>query len=57
MKVNTEKFDALVSDKTSGWHKEAEDRITNKAVQDKEFDSALRAIRRIRANKINRVKI
>ena len=51
MKVNIEKFDALVSNKTSGWHKAANERIANKSWQDKAFDIALKIIRHIRENK------
>ena len=51
MKANTEKFDALVSNITSGWHKDANERIANKAWQDKAFDIALKVIRHIRENK------
>lgn len=57
MKANTEKFDALVSNKTSGWHKDADDRITNKAWQDKAFDIALKVIRHMRNNKISQVRL
>jgi len=57
MKANTEKFDALVSNKTSGWHKDADERITNKAWQDKAFDIALKVIRHMRNNKITQVRL
>ncbi len=57
MKANTEKFDALVSNKTSGWHKDVNERITNKAWQDKAFDIALKVIRHMRVNKISQVRL
>lgn len=57
MKANTEKFDALVSHKTSRWHEKANERIANKVWQDKAFDIALRVIRHIRANKISQVSL
>lgn len=57
MKANTEKFDALVSNKTSGWHKDANERIANKVWQDKAFDIALKVIRHMRNNKISQVRL
>ncbi len=57
MKANTEKFDALVSNKTSGWHKDANERIANKAWQDKAFDIALKVIRHMRENKVSQVSL
>ncbi len=57
MKANTEKFDALVSNKTSGWHKDVNERISNKAWQDKAFDIALKVIRHMRENKISQVRL
>jgi transcriptional regulator with XRE-family HTH domain len=57
MKANTEKFDALVSNKTSGWHKDVNERISNKAWQDKAFDFALKVIRHMRENKISQVRL
>ena len=57
MKANTEKFDALVSNKTSGWHKDANERIANKAWQDKAFDIALKVIRHMRSNKVSQVTL
>jgi len=57
MKANTEKFDTLVSNKTSGWHKDVNERITNKAWQDKAFDIALKVIRHMRNNKISQVRL
>jgi plasmid maintenance system antidote protein VapI len=57
MKANTEKFDALVSNKTSGWHKDVNERITNKAWQDKAFDIALKVIRHMRTNKVSQVTL
>jgi len=57
MKANTEKFDALVSSKTSGWHKDANERIANKPWQDKAFDIALKVIRHMRTNKVSQVTL
>lgn len=57
MKANTEKFDALVSNKTSGWHKDVNERISNKAWQEKAFDIALRVIRYMRTNKVSQVSL
>lgn len=57
MKANTEKFDALVSNKTSGWHKDANERIANKPWQDKAFDIALKVIRHMRTNKVSQVTL
>ena len=57
MKTNTEKFDALVSNKTSGWHKDVNERITNKTWQDKAFDIALKVIRHMRTNKVSQVSL
>ena len=57
MKANTEKFDALVSNKTSGWHKDVNERFSNKAWQDKAFDIALKVIRHMRENKISQVRL
>ena len=57
MKANTEKFDALVSNKTSGWHKDVNERISNKDWQDKAFDIALRVIRYMRTNKVSQVSL
>lgn len=57
MKANTEKFDALVSNKTSGWHKNTIERTTNKAWQDKAFDIALKVIRHMRTNKVSQVTL
>ena len=57
MKANTEIFDALVSNKTSGWHKDVNERISNKAWQDKAFDIALKVIRHMRNNKISQVRL
>jgi len=57
MKANTEKFDALISPKLSGWHEKANERIANKVWQDKAFEIALRVIRYIRANKISQVRL
>lgn len=57
MKANTEKFDSLVSNKTSGWHKDVNERISNKAWQDKAFDIALKVIRHMRNNKISQVRL
>lgn len=57
MKANTEKFDALVSPKTSGWHQDVKERIANKAWQEKAFDIALRVLRHMRANKISQVRL
>jgi plasmid maintenance system antidote protein VapI len=57
MKANTEKFDALVSNKTSGWHKDVNERVSNKAWQDKAFDIALKVIRHMRTNKVSQVTL
>jgi len=57
MKANTEKFDALVSTKTSDWHKDVNERISNKAWQDKAFDIALKVIRHMGVNKISQVRL
>lgn len=57
MKTNTEKFDAHISPKHSGWHEKTNERIANKIWQDKAFEIALRVIRYIRANKITQVRL
>lgn len=57
MKANTEKFDSLVSNKTSGWHKAASERISNKTWQEKAFEIALIVISHMRENKITQVSL
>lgn len=57
MKANTEKFDALVVNKTSGWHKKAGERVSNKAWQEIAFEIALKVIGHMRTNKVSQVSL
>lgn len=57
MKANTERFDALVANKTSGWHKKAGERVSNKAWQEIAFEIALKVIGHMRTNKVSQVSL
>lgn len=41
MKPNIDKFESLISDQKSGWHKDAGERRVNKDWRDKAFDIAM----------------
>jgi len=57
MKPNVEKFEALVSNQESGWHKEAEERLRNKLWQNKAFDIALTLLKYKDAYKLNQAEL
>ena len=44
MKPNMDKFESLISEHNSDWHKDADERRVNKAWKDKAFDIALNII-------------
>lgn len=57
MKPNVEKFEALVSNQKSGWHKDVEERLRNKSWQDKVFDIALTLLKYKDAHKLNQAEL
>ncbi len=57
MKPNVEKFEALVSNQESGWHKDVEERLRNKSWQDKAFDIALTLLKYKDAYKLNQAEL
>ena len=57
MKHNVEKFEALVSNQESGWHKDVEERLRNKLWQDKAFDIALTLLKYKDAYKLNQTEL
>jgi transcriptional regulator with XRE-family HTH domain len=53
MKPNIEIYERLISDRKSGWHKDARERYTNRTRNDKAFNIALKLLKYQEANNLN----